>query len=152
MSARFVNHFHTCLFAVVVGTLLVSCATPPAAQRTTTPTMRITAPVDGSKVKGPKITFEVAVDGYTLTTANQVAKEGEGHLHFFIDVPASSVPVGQGIPLDQPKAYVHAGKEPFTSRALELAPGKHTITVVMANSVHQVVAQPQPVSVTVEVE
>ena len=73
-------------------------------------------------------------------------------MHFFIDAPASSVPVGQAVPLDQPGSYVHAGKAPFTSREIELAPGKHTITVVMADAAHVVVAEPEPVSVTVLVE
>ncbi|MBP7601347.1 MAG: DUF4399 domain-containing protein, partial [Thermoflexales bacterium] len=77
---------------------------------------------------------------------------GEGHVHFFVDTPASTVPVGKVVPLDQANVYVHAGKEPFTSRELELSPGRHTITVVMADAAHIVVGQPQPASVTIDVE
>ena len=77
---------------------------------------------------------------------------GEGHVHFFVDTPASTVPVGKVVPLDQANVYVHAGKEPFTSRELELCPGRHTITVVMADAAHIVVGQPQPASVTIDVE
>lgn len=48
--------------------------------------------------------------------------------------------------------YFPAGKAPFTSREIELAPGKHTITVVMVDAAHVVVAEPEPVSVIVLVE
>jgi hypothetical protein len=114
--------------------------------------MRIVSPAPGAAVKGPKVNVEVAVDGFKLVPANQAPLANEGHLHFFVDVPASSVPVGQVVPLDQAKTYVHAGKEPFTSRELELAPGKHTITVVAANAAHLVVERPAPISVEVTVE
>ncbi len=67
-------------------------------------------------------------------------------------VLAFSVSAGQPVPLDQRTTSVHAGKAPFTSREIELAPGKHTITVVMADAAHGVVAEPEPVSVTVLVE
>src|SRR5688572_3617760 len=74
-------------------------------------TMRIVSPAPGAAVKGPKVNVEVAVDGFKLVPANQAPLANEGHLHFFVDVPASSVPVGQVVPLDQAKTYVHAGKE-----------------------------------------
>ena len=79
-------------------------------------------------------------------------KDGEGHIHFFIDVPASSVAVGQVIPTDQPTKYIHAGKTPYTNREVDLTPGQHTITVVAANAAHQALAVPAPVSVSFTVK
>lgn len=114
--------------------------------------MSIVSPAAGAKVKGPKVTVMVDVTGFKLVPANQAPVAGEGHVHFFVDTPASTVPVGKVVPLDQANVYVHAGKEPFTSRELELSPGRHTITVVMADAAHIVVGQPQPASVTIDVE
>ena len=96
----------------------------------------IVSPKSGAHVSGPKVNVVVKVTGFKLVAAGLPVANGEGHLHFFIDVPASSVKVGEMIPLDQPTKYMHAGKEPFDSRELDLAPGRHTITAVMANSAH----------------
>ena len=100
------------------------------------PKITITSPKARSTVAGPKVAIKVSVKGYKLVAAGSPIADGEGHLHFFIDVPASSIKEGEMIPLDQPTKYMHAGKEPFDSRELDLAPGKHTITAVMANSGH----------------
>ena len=129
---------------------LSACSTPAPA--TGKATLRIVSPAAGATVKGPAVKVEVEAANFKLLAANPAAKEGEGHVHFFIDVPASSVKVGDAIPLDQPKVYVHAGKEPFTSRELTLTTGKHIITVVAADSLHRALAQPEPVSITVEVQ
>lgn len=127
---------------------VAACAQNPGAGST----MSIVSPAAGAKVKGPKVTVMVDVTGFKLVPANQAPVAGEGHVHFFVDTPASTVPVGKVVPLDQANVYVHAGKEPFTSRELELSPGRHTITVVMADAAHIVVGQPQPASVTIDVE
>ncbi len=127
---------------------VAACAQNPGAGST----MSIVSPAAGAKVKGPKVTIMVDVTGFKLVPANQAPVAGEGHVHFFVDTPASTVPVGKVVPLDQANVYVHAGKEPFTSRELELSPGRHTITVVMADAAHIVVGQPQPASVTIDVE
>ena len=111
-------------------------------------TLRIVSPKKRATVTGPKVMIEVDVKGLVLVSAGTPLKSGEGHLHFFIDVPARNVKVGAMIPLDTTSRYVHAGKEPFDRREIELTPGRHTITVVAANSGHVRLAQPKPVSVT----
>ena len=129
---------------VLAGSTLVSCgpASAPAAS------MRITSPPANAALAGPKVKIEVEVTGLSLVDANIAPKDGEGHLHFFIDTPASAVPAGQVIPTDQPTKFVHAGKAPYTNREIELTKGQHTITVVPANAAHVVLATPAPVSVT----
>jgi hypothetical protein len=54
--------------------------------------------------------------------------------------------------LDQKTTYVHAGKAPHGLREIKFAPGQHTITVVMDNSVHQALAMHEPVSMTFTVK
>lgn len=127
--------------------LLASCGvSAPAA-------MRITSPANGATVKGPKVKVEVAVENWTLEPAGGALNEHGGHLHFFVDAPASAVPVGQAIPpTDANPAFIHAGKDPLASRELELAPGQHTITVVMGNTGHVALDSPAPQSITITVE
>jgi hypothetical protein len=127
--------------------VLAACGAPaPAA-------MKIVAPADGAIVKGPKVKVEVAVENWTLMPAGSSAADASGHLHFFIDAPAAAVPAGQAIPPTEANAaYIHAGKDPLSSRELELSPGKHTITVVMGNSGHVALESPAPQSITITVE
>lgn len=132
---------------VLAGSTLVSCA-PASAPG---PSLKITAPAANAAMPGPKVNIQVEVTGLNLVDANIAPKDGEGHLHFFIDTPASAVPVGQLIPIDQPVKFVHAGKAPYTNREIELAKGQHTITVVAANAAHIALATPAPVSVTFSV-
>lgn len=134
--------------------LLAACAqliVPAGA--TTDPTMTIMSPKDGATVKGPAIPVEVAVTNWKLVPAGAPVTEGEGHLHFFVDVPASSVEVGKAIPTTASNAaYVHLGKDPLTQRDLTLTPGKHTITVVMGNANHISLDHPAPQQITITVE
>jgi hypothetical protein len=118
-----------------------------------TPALRIVSPTDGATVKGPKVKVEVAVTDWQLAPAGGALTESQGHLHFFIDTPASSVPAGQPIPpTDANPGYMHAGKEPLSSRELSLNPGKHTITVVMGNAAHVALSSPAPQTITINVE
>jgi hypothetical protein len=117
------------------------------------PSINIMSPADGATVKGPKVKVDVAVENWQLAPAGSPAADGSGHLHFFVDTPASAVPIGQAIPpTDANPAYIHAGKDPLTSRELTLSPGKHTITVVMGNTGHVALDTPAPKSITVTVE
>ena len=127
------------------GMLLAACSNTPTE---TGPVMKITYPVQGAHVDGTKASIQVEVKNWKLVNANQDVHDGEGHIHFFIDTPANSVAVGQVIPTDKPKQYVHVGKPPLVTRMLELTPGVHTVTVVMGNSHHEALDNPKPVSVT----
>src|SRR5262245_23639433 len=127
---------------------LTACGGPAAPQ-----TMKIVSPADGAIVKGSKVKVEVSVANWKLAPASSPVADGEGHLHFLIDAPASSIMTGQAIPpTDANPAYVHAGKEPLTSRELQLSPGQHTITVVMGNSAHLALSNPVRQSITICVE
>jgi hypothetical protein len=134
--------------ALVVILGLVGCRAA-AAQ----PTMRFVSPADGATVSGPKVKVEVAVTDWQLVPAGSPVAEGQGHLHFFVDVPASAVAVGQPIPPTTANpAIVHAGAAPLTSRDLTLSPGTHTITVVMGNSSHIALSSPAPQTITIHVQ
>lgn len=131
---------------------LMALALAACAAQSTKPSLTITKPANNATVKGPKVLIEVQSNNFALTPAGPDIKDGEGHLHFFVDTPATSVVVGALIPSDQPAVYVHAGKDPLASRELELSKGTHTITVVMGNAAHFRLAQPEPASITIVVE
>jgi hypothetical protein len=134
--------------ALMLTLALAGCGSPSA-----TPTIRIVAPADGATVKGPKVTFDVAVTDWKLVPAGGAINDGEGHLHFFVDQPAASVAVGQPVPATAANpAYIHAGKDPLTSRELNLTPGMHTVTVVMGNAAHAALSSPAPQTITINVE
>jgi len=121
---------------------LVACA--PASRE---PEMRIVYPQQGARVPSAQVSVQVEVRNFRLVRPG-APRPGEGHLHFFIDVPASAVADGQIIPLDQTDKFVHLGAPPFTARTLTLSPGVHTITAVMADGTHAKLPTPRPVSVT----
>ena len=136
------------LASLAVAAALLPFASPAeAAVRHQGPHLKIVSPKKGAKVASPVTIIATAKD-FKLVPATTPLADGEGHLHFFIDVPASNVKPGAMIPMDSTARYVHAGKEPFDRRELTLAPGKHTITVVAANSGHQRLATVKPVRVT----
>ena len=138
------------LMACMATALLVTLLVPRAMAAYSGPHVKISSPKKKANVKSP-VTVIAQVEEFKLVPAGTMLAEGEGHLHFFIDVPADNVKPGAMIPLDTLARYVHLGKEPFDRRDLTLAPGKHTITVVAANSAHQRIAGIKPHSVTFRV-
>jgi hypothetical protein len=137
---------------VLMATVACSSTKPAAAPPAATPSLTIVAPASGATVTGPKVNVQVDTKNWKpVAAAGSAVTPGEGHLHFFIDVPASSIAVGQAIPTGDPK-YVHAGAAPLTSRELELSPGQHTITVVAGNSAHVALSSPAPQTVTFTVK
>jgi uncharacterized protein DUF4399 len=147
MRTRHAKPLFLAVIAFCLTLVLAACGSGAA------PAITITSPADGATVKGPKVKVDVAVANWQLAPAGSPAADSSGHLHFFIDTPASAVPIGQAIPpTDANPAYIHAGKDPLTSRELTLSPGKHTITVVMGNTGHVALDTPAPKSITITVE
>lgn len=46
---------------------------------------------------GTVVRVETEVDNFRLVDANIAPQHGEGHLHFFVNQPADTVPVGQAM-------------------------------------------------------
>jgi hypothetical protein len=108
----------------------------------------IISPKDGDVVKGPvKIVF--GLKGMGLAPA-LVEWPKTGHHHVIVDVP---VPNGnQPIPKNDGKHYFHFGSGQ-TEGTLELAPGKHTLRLVLADHQHYSHFPPvvsQTVTITVQ--
>eukprot|EP00618_Florenciella_parvula_P026541 CAMPEP_0119521534 /NCGR_PEP_ID=MMETSP1344-20130328/37197_1 /TAXON_ID=236787 /ORGANISM="Florenciella parvula, Strain CCMP2471" /LENGTH=198 /DNA_ID=CAMNT_0007559511 /DNA_START=87 /DNA_END=683 /DNA_ORIENTATION=+ len=103
---------------------------------------------DGDTVP-TKFTYKFEVTGYELSPAAAGLKEGTGHHHLVIDGPKAFVPPGEAIPFDD--THKHFGKAQ-TEGELELAPGKHKLTLQFANANHQSYGKEFAKTVTVNVK
>ena len=112
------------------------------------------SPHDGDTVKGPvKVVFGLAGMGVAPAGTD---KEKTGHHHLFVDrAPFGEGPDGaeeanENIPADEHHRHFGGGQ---TETTLELAPGKHTLQLVLGDKDHiphdKPVVSPQ-ITITVE--
>lgn len=128
--------------AVVVG------LAPVAAMAQAAPKVTITAPKNGADVQGSSVTVTVKVENLKLVDAGTPVKAGEGHVHLIVD---KDIPkAGDVVPSSE--GYTHLGKAPYDTRALELTPGAHTITAVLADASHKVLDPVASAAVKVNVK
>ena len=111
---------------------------------------RITAPAQGSAVEAGNVTVSVEVDKFNVVDKiGQAAEDGEGHVHFYIDV--GEIPTVDGEPAVTDEGTYHAqATQEFTWEDVE--PGTHTFAVQLVNNDHTPLRPPVIAQVTVEVE
>src|SRR5262245_14202940 len=90
----------------------------------------IVAPKDGAKVKGP-VTVVFGLKGMGIAPAG-IKLENTGHHHLLVD---SDAPADLSLPLPANEKTVHFGKGQ-TETTLTLPPGKHTLMLVLGDSLH----------------
>jgi hypothetical protein len=93
------------------------------------PTLTATAPA--AVPRGQSVTVNVTVQGVTLVAANGDTSGKTGHLHLFLD--RDPTPAGQPIPQGDPSIFHTANP---TIQVSDLAPGEHTIWVVLGDGNH----------------
>ena len=86
---------------------------------------------DGATISSP-FKLEMGADIIKVDTANLVVA-GSGHHHLFIDAE-DSLAYGETVPKDS--THVHFGKGQ-TEYELTLSPGKHKLTLQMADGLHR---------------
>ncbi len=104
------------------------------------------SPVDGDTVSGP-VTVRFGLRGMGVAPAGTVA-EGTGHHHLIVDAPLPAA--GQPIPNDA--KHLHFGKGQ-TETTLSLAPGKHTLQLLVGDHSHiphDPVVASEVITITVE--
>jgi hypothetical protein len=115
--------------AVLIGSVAIYGGVAGAQQ---TGTIRITAPGDGATVSGP-VMLSVDIQGVTV----KPAAEGDPnafHYHALVDVdPATVLQPGQPIPTGQAN-IIHTADP--TLMLNDLAPGQHTVVVVLTRTDH----------------
>ena len=93
------------------------------------PRVYIVSPEDGAKVKSP-VTVVFGLDGYGVAPAG-VERDNTGHHHLIVDAPLPDLT--KPIPAD--KNYLHFGGGQ-TQASLNLAPGTHTLQLLLGDHLH----------------
>ncbi len=106
--------------------------TAPGARAQQPGSIRITAPTNGATVAAP-VNLSVAISGVTVKPAS-AGDPSAFHCHIFIDVdPATVVQPGQPIPTGRAD-IIHTAD--MTVPLSDLAPGPHTVWVVLTRTDH----------------
>ncbi len=101
---------------------------------------------DGQTVTSP-FKVEMGVSGIALDTAGSMAVN-TGHHHLLVDA-GDSIPMGTVISKDS--THIHFGKAQ-TETTLTLAPGKHKLTLQLADGLHRSYGSPLASTITVNVK
>lgn len=123
---------HLSLAAGLAVSLLASAALAQGLPRTPAPAdakVYFISPKNGETVHGP-VTVRFGLSGMGVAPAGTVA-EGTGHHHLIIDAPLPAL--DQPLPKDD--HHIHFGKGQ-TETTLSLAPGKHTLQLVLGDANH----------------
>jgi hypothetical protein len=114
-----------CVAALFVAGMALAREPSPAGAE-----VYIVSPKDGAKVKSP-VTVVFGLKGMGIAPAG-IKFDNTGHHHLLID---SAVPADLSLPLAANEKSVHFGKGQ-TETSLTLAPGKHTLQLVLGDSLH----------------
>jgi hypothetical protein len=90
------------------------------------------APQNGAKVHGP-VTVKFGLKGMGVAPAG-VKFDNTGHHHLLVDTDLKEINLDQSLPASD--KVVHFGKGQ-TETVLTLTPGKHTLQLLFADSLHQ---------------
>jgi len=101
---------------------------------------------DGQTVTSP-VKVEMGTSGIALDTAGSIAAN-TGHHHLLVDA-GDSIPTGTVVPKDS--THLHFGKAQ-TETTLTLAPGKHKLTLQLADGLHRSYGSQLATSITVNVK
>lgn len=136
------KYFCTCLVALA-SSVTVYAANRGPAMAPATNSVKITEPANGAKVAS-KFKVKMDVEGYTIGPVGDLAK-GKGHHHLIVD--GGPTPEGTVVPADA--THIHFGKGQ-TETELDLAPGKHKLTLQFADGAHR--SYGPAMSQTIEIE
>jgi len=119
---------------VALGAFLICAASGAVhAERTPAPAgaeVYIVSPKDGAKIKGP-VTVVFGLKGMGIAPAG-IKFDNTGHHHLLVD---ADLPADLSQPLAANEHSVHFGKGQ-TETTLTLAPGKHTLQLVLGDALH----------------
>lgn len=112
-----------------------------------TPKVMFLEPADGAKVKSP-VAMKFGLEGLKIRPAMEdPLDKTTGHHHVVVD--GKPIALGKVVPADD--THIHYGKGQ-TEATLELTPGKHTLTLQLADGAHLSYGEALSHTITVEVE
>jgi hypothetical protein len=122
-----ISHFTRAAAVAALSFAAVALAREPAPAGAE---VYIVSPKDGAKVKSP-VTVVFGLKGMGIAPAG-IKFENSGHHHLLID---SDLPADLSQPLAANEKSVHFGKGQ-TETSVTLPPGKHTLQLVLGDSLH----------------
>src|SRR5271169_4122109 len=134
----------------IIAALMMGASLAFAQERTPSPAgaeVYIISPKDGAQVHAP-VLVQFGLKGMGIAPAG-VKFDNTGHHHLLID---TDPPADLGAPLPATDKVVHFGKGQ-TETMLTLAPGKHTLELVLADYLHKSFDPPlhsKKITITVE--
>jgi Domain of unknown function (DUF4399) len=150
-GARIGNHRESVMKSMLIALSLCLIAAVAAADRAAAPAgaeVYFIAPQNGAKIHGP-VTVKFGLKGMGIAPAG-VKFDNTGHHHLLVDTDLSSVDLD--LPLPASDKVLHFGKGQ-TETVLTLPPGKHTLQLLFADSLHQSFDPPlQSKKITITVE
>lgn len=122
----------TILFAVLALTATTATAQAPApVQAPEGAAVYFITPQDGATVSGP-VTVTFGLKGMGVAPAG-VERANTGHHHLLVDIDEVP-PAGKPVPADAQHIHFGGGQ---TETTLELAPGKHTLQLLLGDHLHR---------------
>jgi hypothetical protein len=118
--------------AILFGTLAASAAALAELPRAPSPEgtqLYFISPSDGETVSG-KVTVRFGLTGMGVAPAG-VTMAGTGHHHLIVDAPLPPM----NLPIPKDATHLHFGNGQ-TETTLELAPGEHTLQLLLADALH----------------
>jgi Domain of unknown function (DUF4399) len=116
------------MFVVLAAILASACATASQPK----PRVFFVEPTDSATV-AQEVKIVMGIEGMEVKLAGDMTPD-TGHHHLIIDAPM--IAEGEIIPVDKPEQYKHFGKGQ-TDTTVKLAPGKHTLTLQLADGAHR---------------
>lgn len=113
---------------------LLFASVPAAAQNMPAPPgveLSIIWPPDGEEIRGGRLWVRMGLKGMGIAPAG-IGMEGTGHHHFLIDTDLP--PPDEPIPSDS--HHIHFGAGQTEARLTGLAPGKHTLQLMLGDHSH----------------
>jgi len=110
----------------------MATAAPASMMRSAAPadaSVFFVTPADGSTVSNP-VHIEFGTVGMSIVAAG-VSEANSGHHHLLIDTPLPDL----GMPIPKDEQHVHFG-DASTATDLELAPGTHTLQLLLGDHLH----------------
>jgi len=144
MNKRYVIVLFACLVLGLAGCNKCTGSKPNESKR-----VFFVSPKDGDTVPA---TFKVefGLDGMKVRPAGEDATDKtSGHHHILVDNEQGFIEAGQVVPKDE--AHIHFGKGE-TSTTLTLSPGKHKLSLQLADGAHISYGKDLSASITVTVE
>ena len=143
LTLQFADGMHKSYGPKLASTITVNVVALPEPA----PRVFFKSPADGAKVTSP-VKLEFGVEGFTLSPAGEnVTDKTKGHHHVIVD--GKPIPAGVMVPADA--THIHFGKAQ-TEAEIPLTPGKHTLTLALADGLHLAYGPDMTATITVEVE